>query len=110
MKSLPCYERLRSMLSHLLRRCLEKLTPVFDGPGVCSAAVLTDGQLFTWGRDAGGAGDKGIPRPLSGLGEHVFVQARTRAADHQCSSAAEPNSSRSAPHWPPVPSSRARQL
>jgi hypothetical protein len=58
------------------------LTPVFAGPGVCSAAVLTDGQLFTWGRDAGGAGDsQGIPRPLSGLGEHVFVQARAPAAD-----------------------------
>ena len=42
---------------------------------MCSAAVLTDGQLLTWGRDVGGADGPGIPRPLSSLREHVFVQA-----------------------------------
>ena len=45
--------------------------------GACSAAVTTDGQLLTWGQDAAAQpGGPGIPRPLSGLGEHVIVQAR----------------------------------
>ena len=45
--------------------------------GACSAAVLADGQLLTWGQEAAArSGGQGIPRPLSGLGEHVVVQAR----------------------------------
>lgn len=37
---------------------------------------MADGQVLMWGRDAAAPGGQGIPRPISGLGEHMVVQAR----------------------------------
>ncbi|KAK9838136.1 hypothetical protein WJX81_003291 [Elliptochloris bilobata] len=42
--------------------------------GACSAAVLADGQLLTWGQEACCTESRGIPRPLCGLYEQLVVQ------------------------------------
>lgn len=39
--------------------------------------MTANGQLLTWGQEAAAQpGGHSVPQPMSGLGEHVVVQAR----------------------------------